>query len=265
MDVSVLTGATSAADDSVLLYDLTATAARKTTVEELLNPLKLTAAAAVASGDIVILHDLTAPTIASSTTVEELLNPVNLTAAAAVAEDDIVIVHDLTAPTIASSTTVAGLVSPANFTAEAASDDADSIIIFDNSAGAVRSMTRANFLSPALSHAYSLQAAAATADVDLFIAPAAGVISAVSARAGTTAAAGEDMAIDVEIGGTTCLTAAIVLDDAAGVTVVAGVVDAAANVLAAGDLVEVTRVYTAGGGATPMADTFVSVFFTAAI
>lgn len=110
------------------------------------------------------------------------------------------------------------------------------------------------------------QAAAANATTFAFLAMRAGAINGVIAVAETAAAADEDMAIDVQINGTTCLTSAIVLDNAAGTTPVvgavdtavntlAGAVDTAANTLARGDIVTIVRTYTAGGAPTPIANT----------
>ncbi len=96
-----------------------------------------------------------------------------------------------------------------------------------------------------------LQLVAATAETIAFIAPAAGEITYAAAAAGVTAASGESETVDVEINGTTALAAAITLDNAAGITVVEGTL-AAAVAIAAGDLITVNRVYTAGGGPTPM-------------
>lgn len=100
-----------------------------------------------------------------------------------------------------------------------------------------------------------VQAAASSETTFAFLAMRAGAINDVIAVAETAAAAGEDMAIDVQINGVTCLTSAIVLDDAAGVTPQVGTVDTAANTLARGDIVTIVRTYTAGGGPTPMANT----------
>jgi hypothetical protein len=107
----------------------------------------------------------------------------------------------------------------------------------------------------------NLQAVAATADVISFIAPGPGRVTAVRAVAGTTAAAAEDMEVDLLIDGVTCLTGPIVLDDTAGILVQTGTLDPAAVAIAAGDVVTISRVYTAGGAPTPMANTTVSFFF----
>ncbi len=106
---------------------------------------------------------------------------------------------------------------------------------------------------------YSYQATAANLTVQSFMATRAGTISAVLAVAAVTAASGEDMTVDVQIGGVSCLTAVIDLDNTAGTTAQSGVVDTAANTLAAGDVVTIIRAYTAGGSATPMTGTSVSV------
>lgn len=103
------------------------------------------------------------------------------------------------------------------------------------------------------------QATAATATTFQFMATRVGVIKAVVMKAGTAAASGEDMAIDVQINGVTCLTSAVTLDDAAGTTLQTATVDTTADDLAAGDVVTVVRTYTAGGGPTPMTDTFVAI------
>lgn len=104
------------------------------------------------------------------------------------------------------------------------------------------------------------QAAAATATKRAFRALTDGAIREVAAEVGTVAAAGESLSIDITIGGTSALTAPIVIDDSVAInTPVVGVVDVAANEYAAGELIEVSFTYTAGGGATPMADTIVGL------
>ncbi len=105
--------------------------------------------------------------------------------------------------------------------------------------------------SPGASMSY--QAVAATVTTVEWVAPAAGNITGFSAIAGTTAAAAEDMTFDVTIGGVTALTGVVTVDNAAGITVVLGTVDGAADDFVAGDVIRVARVYTAGGGPTPMA------------
>jgi len=103
------------------------------------------------------------------------------------------------------------------------------------------------------------QAVAASLDDIVFVAPADGTITSLYAKAGTTAAAGESMDIDIEIGGVAVLTAALTLDATAGTTAQEGTIDTAANSFSAGDVIEITRAYTAGGTPTPMANTIVSI------
>ena len=103
------------------------------------------------------------------------------------------------------------------------------------------------------------QRTAATEDRTAFIAPADGEIAYVGAFNAAAAAAGESMAIDVEIGGTTCLTGAITLDDGDGTDVVEGTLDTAAVAFSQGDKVVITRTYTAGGGPTPITGNSVTV------
>ncbi len=110
-------------------------------------------------------------------------------------------------------------------------------------------------------HATSAQAVAATAEETVMIAPSAGVIRSVKAVAGTTAAAGESMTVDVKINGTTVLTGVVTLDDTAGTTVQSGTLDSLAIAFAENDLITVARTYTAGGGPTPMANTLVDVVY----
>ena len=105
------------------------------------------------------------------------------------------------------------------------------------------------------------QITAADADTIVLIAPADGTITAVSAVAGTTAAAGEDMSIDVTVGGTTALDSAITLDATAG-TDVQDATLAADPSFSAGDVIVVARDYTAGGTPTPMTNTFVQITYT---
>lgn len=114
---------------------------------------------------------------------------------------------------------------------------------------------------PTPARAASEQGAAATLNSHAFIAPGAGRITALQAFAGTTAAAGENMTADIEIGGTTALSAVADMDNAAGTGVVTGTVDVAANTFAAGDVITYDRVYVPGGGATPMANTVIEVSY----
>ena len=97
-------------------------------------------------------------------------------------------------------------------------------------------------------HVNAKQAVPASATVHAFIAPATGTIQYVASKAGTGAGAGESSSLDVQIGGVSCLTGAIVVDQAAGTNVVAGTIDAAADDIAAGDVVTVVNTYVAGGG-----------------
>lgn len=97
-------------------------------------------------------------------------------------------------------------------------------------------------------------AVAATVTERRFVATADGVIDRFGAQAATGAAAGESTTCDVQINGVSALTAAVVLDDAAGVGYVAGAVDVAANTFTAGDVITVVKTYVAGGAPTPMAD-----------
>jgi hypothetical protein len=104
------------------------------------------------------------------------------------------------------------------------------------------------------------QAVAATATKRAFRALTDGAIREVAAEVGTVAAAGESLSIDITIDGVSALTAPIVIDDSVTInTPVAGVVDAASNEYAAGELIEVSFTYTAGVGPTPMADTIVGL------
>jgi len=103
------------------------------------------------------------------------------------------------------------------------------------------------------------QRTAVTEDRTAFIAPADGEVVSVQAYNAAAAAAGEDMAVDVEIGGTTCLTGPMTLDDAAGTDVVDGTLDTGAVAFSAGDKVVITRTYTAGGGPTPIVGNAVTV------
>jgi len=104
------------------------------------------------------------------------------------------------------------------------------------------------------------QGAAANATLRVFRALVAGHITHAAAETGTVAAAGESMTFDVQIGGATCLTGVITVDNGVAVdTPVAGVIDPAVNAFAAGDLIYIVRVYTAGGGPTPMRDTAIGI------
>jgi len=99
------------------------------------------------------------------------------------------------------------------------------------------------------------QATAASLDIDVMIAQQDGTIESFKAVSGATAAAGESMTVDVQIGGVSALTAAITLDAAATTVVQSGTIDTAANSFSAGDIISIVRVYTAGGGPTPMVNT----------
>lgn len=113
------------------------------------------------------------------------------------------------------------------------------------------------------SHTEKQATAATAAGVLAFIAPAAGAITSVKAFAGAGAASGESMAVDVKINGTTCLSAAITLNEAAGTDVQSGTL-ATAVALAAGDKVTVDFTYTAGGGPTPIVNTAVTIGYNTA-
>ena len=91
------------------------------------------------------------------------------------------------------------------------------------------------------------QAAPASATVHCFVAPAAGTIQYFAAKAGTGAGVGESSTLDLQIGGVSCLTGAVVVNEASGTNVVAGTVDVAADDIAAGDVISVANVYVAGG------------------
>lgn len=105
-----------------------------------------------------------------------------------------------------------------------------------------------------------VQAAAASETKRAFRALTDGAIRDVAAEVGTVAAAGESLSIDITIGGTSALTAPIVIDDAVAInTPVVGVIDTAANEYAAGELIEIVFTYTAGVDPTPMANTIVGL------
>ena len=102
------------------------------------------------------------------------------------------------------------------------------------------------------------QAVAATATTVQFMATRAGKITGVAAKSGATASGTEDMSVDVEINGTTCLTGPVVLDAAATTVLQVGTVDTAADDFVAGDLIQIVRTYTAGTP-TPITDTNVTI------
>jgi len=106
-----------------------------------------------------------------------------------------------------------------------------------------------------------LQATAASATVRWFLASGTGLIKSVKAQAGAGAASGESLTVDVQIGGTSCLSSVITLDNAAGTTVQSGTIDTANDDLAANDVVTIVFAYTAGGGPTPIVNTLVTVDF----
>lgn len=107
--------------------------------------------------------------------------------------------------------------------------------------------------------AIDLQAVAADATTNSFIAPAAGTILGVYAKSGATAAVGESMTFDVQIAGVTCLTAPISIAPAQTTVAQAGTLAAAVS-FTAGQVITIIRDYTAGGGPTPMVNTLVSIF-----
>lgn len=82
-----------------------------------------------------------------------------------------------------------------------------------------------------------------------FRAKGAGRIIAAHAEVGTAAGAGESMTFDVQIGGVSCLNAAIAVTDATAIdTPVHGVINTAACTFAANQLVTVVRAYVPGAG-----------------
>ena len=106
----------------------------------------------------------------------------------------------------------------------------------------------------------SWQHIAAADTLRYFRATSAGRIVIANVEDGTVAAAAESMTFDVQIGGVSCLTGLITLDNGDPIdTPVAGVIDIAANTFAAGDLVRVVRAYVPGGAPTPMADTVCTI------
>jgi len=112
--------------------------------------------------------------------------------------------------------------------------------------------------SGAISQVADFQDTAATLNRG-YIAASDGEIASVQAFAEVTAAAGEDMAVDITINGVTALTGAISIDNAAGILVQDGTLDPAAIAFLKGDKIAVDRVYTPGGAPTPMTGTSVAV------
>ena len=112
--------------------------------------------------------------------------------------------------------------------------------------------------SGAISQLVDFQDTAATLNRG-YVAAADGEIVSAQAFAEVTAAAGEDMAIDITINGTTALTGAISIDDAAGILVQEGTLDTGAIAFSKGDKIAVDLVYTPGGTPTPMTGTSVAV------
>ena len=124
--------------------------------------------------------------------------------------------------------------------------------------GWVTGASSANKLNNSIHESWQHIAAADT--LRYFRATSAGRIVIANVEDGTVAAAAESMTFDVQIGGVSCLTGLITLDNGDSIdTPVAGVVDVAANTFAAGDLVRVVRAYVPGGAPTPMADTVCTI------
>jgi hypothetical protein len=99
------------------------------------------------------------------------------------------------------------------------------------------------------------QAVAATASFFIMIAPSAGRIIALKARAGAGAAAGESLVVDVHEGGVSMMTTPVTLDNAAGTNVQTGTVDAGApGAMAVNNIITWELTYVAGGGPTPIVD-----------
>jgi hypothetical protein len=117
-----------------------------------------------------------------------------------------------------------------------------------------RVFTRTYVVSPADSQADETATA-------LFTAEAAGVITSVTAQAGTGADTTEDATVDVLIGGVTCLTGVITLDNAAGTTAQAGVIDTTADDFAAGGAITFTYDWTTGGGTDTLAGVEITVSY----
>lgn len=111
----------------------------------------------------------------------------------------------------------------------------------------------------AISQHDSRQIAATSEPLRVFRALAPGRIVACSAETNVVAAAAEDMTFDVHVAGATILDHVITVDSTIPArTPVAGVLGAA-PVFAAGDEIVVVRVYTPGGGPTPMSNTVCDV------
>lgn len=117
------------------------------------------------------------------------------------------------------------------------------------------------YLLPTPGTEHHEQAVAATASDHAFIAPGAGRITAVQGFPGAAAAAGESMTIDAHIGGVSALTAVGTIDNASGLTVVAGTIDPAANTFAQGDVITFERTYVAGGGPTPIVNSVMEISY----
>lgn len=86
--------------------------------------------------------------------------------------------------------------------------------------------------------------------------PFAGTIVGVYLAAQDDAAAGESMTYDVEINGTSALTGVYTQNDTIDTTQLldlSSLIDPTANSFSVGDIIDTARVYTAGGGPTPIA------------
>jgi hypothetical protein len=118
----------------------------------------------------------------------------------------------------------------------------------------LRTFSRVFTISPADSQADETGTAC-------FTAPAAGLITAVSAQAGTGADTSETATVDVKIGGSTCLTGVITLDNAAGTVAQAGTIDAAADDIANGDAITFDYDWTTGGGTDTLAGVVITITY----
>lgn len=107
----------------------------------------------------------------------------------------------------------------------------------------------------------SRQEVAQTTTESFFVKQAGNVVGVKFCASGIPAA-GESMTVDVDQGGVSVLTAAIVYDNPDPEnTWVEGALDGAAVAVTEGALMTVTRTYAAGGGPTPIAQNEVVVEF----
>lgn len=100
----------------------------------------------------------------------------------------------------------------------------------------------------------------ASTEAHKYVAPGAGeIVSVVGVASTAVAAVGEDMTCNVLINGTTVLLVPLVIDDTSGSSPVVGSMKVLPQTFAQGDIITIGKIYTPGGGATPMQGVLLAV------